>query len=528
MAVIESRVRAGSADFKERKRKLAAASARLRGLVAKAAEGGSPAARERHRKRGKLLARERIERLLDPGSPFLELSQLCAHGVYADDLPAAGIVTGIGEAGGRPVMVVANDATVKGGAYYPLTVKKHLRAQEIAWRNRLPCVYLVDSGGAFLKGQAEVFPDREHFGRIFYNQARMSADGIVQVAVVMGSCTAGGAYIPAMADATVIVRDTGSIYLAGPPLVKVATGEVADEQQLGGGPMHARVSGLVDALAEDDGDALLQARSLLRNLASPCPHSEPDHSGPLHDPEELYGIVGMNLRQPFDMREVLARVLDGSEFDEFKPGFGGELVCGFGAVRGSRVGVVANNGVLFSASAQKGSQFVQLCAEHRIPLLFLQNITGFMVGTDYEQGGIAKHGAMLVRAVACAEVPKVTVVVGNSYGAGNYAMCGRAYDPDFMFMWPSARIAVMGGEQAAGVLAEIASAKGRLSAKDRKKLTAPVIAQFDRESDPLYATARLWDDGVIDPVQTRDVVALSLRAMAGRDDRPSRFGAFRM
>lgn len=528
MATIDSKLRVAGQEFKDRHKALSTATQRLRTLAATAAAGGSAAARARHLRRGKLLARERITQLLDPNSPFLELSQLGAQGVYDEALPAAGVITGVGEVANRPVMVVANDATVKGGIYYPLTVKKHLRAQEIAVRNRLPCIYLVDSGGAHLKSQGEVFPDRDHFGRIFFNQARMSAAGILQVAVVMGSCTAGGAYIPAMADATVIVKGTGLIYLAGPPLVKVATGEIADEQELGGGPMHAHKSGLVDYLADNDSAALAQARTIVRDLADECRPLATTGAAPLYPADELYGVVGMNLRKPFDMREVLARVLDGSEFNEFKPEFGSTLVTGFGAVHGRRVGIIANNGVLFSESALKGSQFVQLCAEHGVPLVFLQNITGFMVGTTYEQSGIAKHGAMLVRAVACAEVPKITLIIGNSYGAGNYAMCGRAYDPDVLLMWPSARIAVMGGEQAAGVLVEISLAKKKLSAAQRKKMAVPVLEQFAKESDPYHATAHLWDDGIIDPAQTRQVLALALRATDGREGRTSRFGAFRM
>ncbi len=508
--------------------RVAALAADLREKVAQAAQGGPEHARRRHRERGKLPVRERVGLLLDPGSPFLELSQLAAHGVYDDPLPGAGIVTGVGDIAGRPCMVVANDATVKGGAYYPLTVKKHLRAQEIAMRNRLPCVYLVDSGGAYLKGQAEVFPDRDHFGRIFRNQALMGAAGIAQVAVVMGSCTAGGAYIPAMADETVIVDGQGEIYLAGPPLVKVATGEVSDSADLGGGAMHARESGLVDHLAADDRAALAKARGIVANLGPP-PGLAPPGPLPSGKGDGIYGAIDPDLRRPSDARALLACVLDDGALDEFKPGYGPTLVTGFGRVGGRLVGTLANNGVLFSESAQKGAHFIQLCDGRGIPLVFFQNITGFMVGARYESGGIAKHGAMMVRAVSCARVPKVTVVVGNSYGAGNYAMCGRAYDPDFIFMWPTARIAVMGGEQAAGVLAEIrAQREPAPTDEELGRIRRPVLDQFEEESDPYHATARLWDDGVIDPAQTAQVLALALRATDGRERGPGGFGTFRM
>jgi len=515
-----------SEDFRRNSEAVRHAAEELAAKTEAAARGGSPKAVEKHKGRGKMLARERIDALVDPGSGFLELSQLAADGVYPDPLPGAGIVTGVGEIAGRCCMIVANDATVKGGSYYPLTVKKHLRAQEIAMRNRLPCVYLVDSGGAYLKGQAEVFPDRDHFGRIFLNQAHMSAEGIAQVAVVMGSCTAGGAYIPAMADETVIVGGQGAIFLAGPPLVKVATGEIADAERLGGGRMHAGASGLVQQVAADDHGALARTRRIIANLGDPAP---PAAAGPAPGRREgLYGALDPDLRRPTDARHILAFVLDDAEFEEFKPEYGATLVTGFGRVAGRRVGVLANNGVLFSESARKGAQFIQLCCQRDFPLVFLQNITGFMVGERYESGGIAKHGAMMVRAVSCAAVPKVTVIVGNSYGAGNYAMCGRAYDPDFLFMWPTARIAVMGGEQAAGVLAEIKAAAGGLSPEEAERIKRPVLEQFEAESDPYYATARLWDDGIIDPAQTAQALAMALRATDSRAHRPTRFGAFRM
>ena len=524
MGSLAQRVDRASAEYLSNAAGVRAASEDLAGRIAGA--HGSPEAVERQKARGKMLARERVDELVDPGSAFLELSQLAAYGVYSDPLPAAGLVAGVGEICGHCCMIVANDATVKGGSYYPLTVKKHLRAQEIAERNRLPCVYLVDSGGAYLKGQSEVFPDRDHFGRIFRNQARMSAAGIAQIAVVMGPCTAGGAYIPAMADETVIVDGVGAIYLAGPPLVKVATGEIAEQERLGGGRMHACESGLVDQLALDDRHALALTRRIVANLGGARALPAPARPAPARD-ESVYGVFNPDLRQPTDIRGVLAFVLDSSEFDEFKPDYGPTLVTGFGAVNGRTVGIVANNGVLFSQSAQKGAQFVQLCSERWIPLVFLQNITGFMVGERYESGGIAKHGAMMVRTVSCAEVPKITVIVGNSYGAGNYAMCGRAYDPDFIFMWPTARIAVMGGEQAAGVLVEIKGRKAAVDPEEAERIRRPVLDQFKAESDPYFASARLWDDGIIDPAQTAQVLALALRATDGKPRRPSRFGAFR-
>jgi 3-methylcrotonyl-CoA carboxylase beta subunit len=483
--------------------------------------GGGEAAIERHRSRGKLLARERIEGLIDPGTAFLELAPLAAHGMYDDEAPGAGIVTGIGPVHGRPCMVVANDATVKGGTYYPMTVKKHLRAQEVAWENRLPCIYLVDSGGAFLPLQAEVFPDREHFGRIFYNQARMSAEAIPQVALVMGSCTAGGAYVPAMSDESVIVRGTGTIFLGGPPLVKAATGEEVSAEELGGADVHARVSGVVDHLAVDDHHALSIAREIVRNLNLPAERgwqvAEPEE--PAVDPSQLYGVVPRDLRQSFDVREVISRIVDGSVLHEFKPLYGDTLVCGFAHVHGHPVAILANNGILFSESALKGAHFIELACERRVPLVFLQNITGFMVGREYEAGGIARDGAKLVTAVSCAQVPKFTVVIGGSFGAGNYAMCGRAYGPRQLWMWPNARISVMGGLQAAKVL----TAVGGDPADEPR-----TIERYEREGSPYHSTARLWDDGVIDPLSTRRVLALGLDAASRAPVPATTFGVFRM
>jgi 3-methylcrotonyl-CoA carboxylase beta subunit len=502
---------------------------------AAAAQGGGEKARERHLARGKLMARERVARLIDAGSPFLEIGALAANGMYEGDVHGAGLVAGIGRVAGREVMVVANDPTIKGGAYYPMTVKKHLRAQEIALENRLPCVYLVDSGGANLPHQAEVFPDREHFGRIFYNQARMSSEGISQIAVVMGSCTAGGAYVPAMSDETIIVANQGTIFLGGPPLVKAATGETVTAEDLGGGDLHTRVSGVADSLARDDSHALMLARRAVANLgrraktqADLAPSREP-----LYPAEELYDVVPMDLKRQYDVRELLARLLDGSEFDEFKARYATTLVTGFGRLNGMLIGVVANNGVLFSESALKGAHFVELCAQRGVPLLFLQNISGFMVGQKYEAGGIAKDGAKLVTAVACARVPKITVIVGGSFGAGNYGMCGRAYSPRFLFMWPNARISVMGGEQAASVLATIrrdgVEARGeQWSAKDEEAFKAPIRASYESEGSPYYATARLWDDGVIAPTETRRALALAFSACFNAPPEPTRFGVFRM
>src|SRR3954451_18879904 len=503
--------------------------------------GGSESARKKHTDRGKLLARARIDRLLDPGSPFLELSPLAAFGMYGaspDDayaVPSAGIVTGIGRINGRECMVVANDATVKGGTYHPMTVKKHLRAQTVALENRLPCVYLVDSGGAFLPMQDEVFPDREHFGRIFYNQARMSGAGIPQIAAVLGSCTAGGAYVPAMSDEAVIVRNQGTIFLGGPPLVKAATGEVVTAEELGGGDLHSRVSGVTDHLAEDDAHALAIVRQIVGTLGprEPRPWDVEPTEPPLHDPESIYDVVPPDPRTPYDVRAVTARLVDGSRFAEFKPLYGPTLVTGFARLHGHPVGIIANNGVLFSESALKGAHFIELCDRRSIPLLFLQNITDFMVGKDYEAGGIAKHGAKMVTAVACARVPKLTVVIGGSFGAGNYSMCGRAYSPRFLFTWPNARISVMGGEQAASVLAQvrrdgIEARGGEWPADEEEAFKAPIRAQYERQGHPYYATARLWDDGVIDPTQTRTVLGLALSACANAPLGELGYGVFRM
>ncbi len=507
----------------------------LRERLARARLGGSEAARTKHTDRGKLLVRERVDRLLDPGSPFLELSPLAATGMYDDAVPAAGVVTGIGRVSGRECVVVANDATVKGGTYYPMTVKKHLRAQQVAADNRLPCVYLVDSGGAFLPMQDEVFPDREHFGRIFFNQANLSARGIPQIASVMGSCTAGGAYVPAMSDETVIVRDQGTIFLGGPPLVKAATGEVVTAEELGGGDVHARTSGVVDHLAEDDAHALAIVRSIVDTLARPDAPSYEVHASeePAEDPATLYDVVPTDTRTPYDVREVIYRVVDGSRFHEFKQLYGETLVTGFARIWGHPVGIVANNGILFSESALKGAHFIELCNQRGIPLVFLQNISGFMVGREYENRGIARDGAKLVTAVACSVVPKFTVVIGGSFGAGNYGMCGRAYDPRFLWMWPNARISVMGGEQAAGVLATVRrdglEARGEeWSAEDEEAFKAPIRDQYDAQGSPYYSTARLWDDGVIDPVETRRVLGMGLAAAAHAPIPEPSYGIFRM
>jgi 3-methylcrotonyl-CoA carboxylase beta subunit len=503
----------------------------LRAKVAEAALGGNEKSRERHTARGKLLPRDRVERLLDPGSPLLEVGQLAADGVYGEDIPGAGIITAIGRVSGRPCMIVANDATVKGGTYYPLTVKKHLRAQEIAEANHLPCIYLVDSGGANLPHQAEVFPDRDHFGRIFFNQANMSAKGIAQIACVMGSCTAGGAYVPAMSDETVIVREQGTIFLAGPPLVKAATGEEISAEDLGGGDLHARKSGVVDHLAESDEHALTMVRDIVSHLGPRHDHglSLKEPRPPKYDAEELYSIIPEDVRAPYDVHEVIARIVDGSEFHEFKAHYGSTLVCGFAHIWGMPVAILANNGVLFSESAQKGAHFIELACQRKIPLLFLQNISGFMVGGKYEAEGIAKHGAKLVTAVATASVPKITVLIGGSFGAGNYGMCGRAYSPRFLFTWPNARISVMGGEQAASVLATVHRDADKWSDDEAEAFKAPIRQKYEDEGNPYYATARLWDDGVIDPAQTRDVLGLALAAAleAPMPDRPA-FGVFRM
>jgi len=503
----------------------------LRERLARVARGGGEEYVARHHERGKLLARERIQRLIDPATTFLELSPLAAEGVYDDDVPSAGIVTGLGVVAGHECVIVANDATVKGGTYYPITVKKHLRAQEIAEQNGLPCVYLVDSGGAFLPLQHDVFPDRTNFGRIFYNQARMSARGIFQVAAVMGSCTAGGAYVPAMSDETVIVRGTGTIFLGGPPLVKAATGEVSTAEELGGADVHTRVSGVADHLAEDDGEALAIVRSILANVPRTrhVPWDVAEPAGPVHDPGELYGIVSPDLRHSYDVREVIARIVDGSRFHEFKARYATTLVCGFARLHGYPVGIVANNGILFSESALKGTHFIELCAQRRVPLVFLQNITGFMVGKQYENAGIAKDGAKMVMAVANADVPKFTVIIGGSFGAGNYAMCGRAYSPRQLWMWPNARISVMGGEQAANVLLQVRLDRGEtMSPEEQERFKAPTVERYEHEGSPYFSTARIWDDGVIDPLDTRRVLALGIAASLNAPIPASSWGVFRM
>ncbi|MBY6241780.1 carboxyl transferase domain-containing protein [Methylosinus sp. Sm6] len=535
MAVLETRLDTGSAEFAANAQAMRTLVADLRAKTARIHDGGGGAARERHIARGKLPARERVDLLLDPLSPFLEIGQFAAFDLYGGEVPCAGVVAGIGRVQGRTCMIVANDATVKGGTYFPLTVKKHLRAQEIALENRLPCIYLVDSGGAHLPSQDEVFPDRDHFGRIFFNQAQMSARGIAQIAVVMGSCTAGGAYVPAMADETIIVRDTGTIFLAGPPLVRAATGEVVSAQDLGGAIVHTRQSGVADHFAESDAHALALARSIVANLgAAPTPSlSMRAPAPPKYDPEELYGVTPAEPRRQYDARELLARLIDAGEFDEFKRDYGDTLVAGFAHICGFAVGVLANNGVLFGESALKGAHFIELCAQRGAPLLFLQNVTGFMVGRDYEARGIAKDGAKMVTAVATAAVPKITVIVGGSFGAGNYAMCGRAYGPRFLWSWPNARISVMGGEQAADVLtrvrAESDAAKGRArSADEQDAYRAQIREQYERQGHPYHASARLWDDGVIDPVDTRRVVALCLAAASNAPIEETRFGLFRM
>jgi 3-methylcrotonyl-CoA carboxylase beta subunit len=546
MPVIETALDLRSAESRANALAMQALVAALRETVERIRLGGGEAARQRHVARGKLLPRDRIRTLIDPASPFLELSQLAAYGMYGEDIPAAGIITGIGRIAGRECVVVANDATVKGGTYYPITVKKHLRAQEIALQNRLPCVYLVDSGGANLPNQDEVFPDRDHFGRIFYNQARMSAAGIPQIAVVMGSCTAGGAYVPAMADESIIVRNQGTIFLGGPPLVKAATGEVVSAEELGGADVHSRTSGVTDHYAENDAHALGIARRIVGNLnrvkAAPGFEIAPPRP-PRHGPEEIYAVVPANLRQPYEAREVIARIVDGSELDEFKRLYGPTLVTGFARIWGYPVGILANNGVLFSESAQKAAHFIELCDQRGIPLVFLQNITGFMVGRKYEAGGIAKDGAKMVTAVATARVPKFTVIVGGSFGAGNYGMCGRAYAPRFLWMWPNARISVMGGTQAASVLAQvrrdgIEARGGTWPEEEEAAFKAPIEAQYEAQGHPTYASARLWDDGVIDPAETRMVLALSISAAlnapvegwgeAARRQEMPRFGVFRM
>ncbi len=535
MKRITSRINTQDATFKENDKLNRERAADLAALLGNIHRGGSDKARERHLSQGKLMVRDRIEAVLDQGSPFLELSPLAAHGVYETEVPAGGVITGIGQVHGRQVMIVANDASVKGGTYLPLTVKKHLRAQEVAKENRLPCVYLVDSGGAFLPMQDEVFPDREHFGRIFYNQATMSALDIPQISAVLGSCTAGGAYVPAMSDEVVIVKEQGTIFLGGPPLVKAATGEEVTAEDLGGGDVHTRVSGVADHLANDDAHALRIVRDIIENLGprqsagGPCDAPEPPH----YDPEELYGVVSHDPKFPFDIREVIARLVDGSRMHEFKPRYGTTLVTGFARLHGYSVGIVANNGILFSEEALKATHFIELCNARRIPLLFLQNITGFMIGKKYEHGGIAKDGAKMVNAVSNSTVPKFTVVIGGSYGAGNYGMCGRAYQPRLLFMWPQAKISVMGGEQAAGVLLtvkkeQVARAGGSLTTEEEKAIVDPILAKYETEGHAYYSSARLWDDGVLDPVQTRDVLGLGLAMSLNAPIPPVKFGIYRM
>ena len=532
---IETRVRTDSPEFLENHARMAELVEQLRQRLAAASQGGGPKYLQRHREQGKLPVRERIDKLLDPGSPFLELSPLAAWGMYENEAPGAGVVTGLGHVSGREVVIVANDATVKGGTYYPITVRKHLRAQQVAIDNRLPCVYLVDSGGAFLPLQADVFPDKEHFGRIFFNQARMSADRIAQIAVVMGSCTAGGAYVPAMSDETIIVKGTGTIFLGGPPLVKAATGEEVTAEELGGADVHTRLSGVADYLAEDDEHALHLARTIVSTLNTrkeiTADLTTPED--PAYDPAEIYGIVSADRRKPYDVREVIARMVDGSRFDEFKERYAPTIVTGFARLHGFLVGIIANNGVLFSESALKATHFIELCNQRGIPLIFLQNITGFMVGREYERGGIAKDGAKMVHAVANSVVPKFTVVIGGSFGAGNYGMCGRAYEPRLLWMWPNARISVMGAEQAAGVLTTVKrdqlARDGRtLSADEEQAIRKPILDKYELEGSPYYSTARLWDDGILDPAQTRQALALGLSAAYNAPIPAPKFGVFRM
>jgi 3-methylcrotonyl-CoA carboxylase beta subunit len=535
MQVIKSQLNSRSEDFRANAARMRELVEDLRARTAHIAQGGGEAARQKHLARGKLLPRDRIDQLIDPGTPFLEIGQMAAYGLYNNDAPAAGVIAGIGRVQGQECLIIANDATVKGGTYYPMTVKKHLRGQEIAEQNNLPCIYLVDSGGAFLPMQEDVFPDRDHFGRIFYNQANLSAKGIPQIAVVMGSCTAGGAYVPAMSDETVIVKNQGTIFLGGPPLVKAATGEVVSVEDLGGGDVHTRISGVADHLAENDSHALFLARRIVASLnrtKSPGVKLEAVEE-PLYDPEEIYGVIPTDTRKPFDVREIIARVVDGSRFDEFKARYGTTLVTGFAHLYGMPVGIVANNGILFSESALKGAHFIELCAQRGVPLLFLQNITGFMVGRKYENEGIAKHGAKMVTAVATAQVPKLTMVIGGSFGAGNYGMCGRAYSPRFLFTWPNSRIGIMGGEQAASVLATVRregiEGKGGIwTPEEEEAFKAPIREQFEQQGHPYYATARLWDDGIIDPVQARRTLGLSLSATLNAPIPSTRFGVFRM
>ncbi len=540
MPILESKLNARSAEFRANAAAMRVVVDDLKAKVAQTALGGGDVARAKHTARGKLLPRDRVQMLLDPGTPFLELSPLAAMNMYpdrdgTDSAPCAGVITGIGRISGVDCLIVCNDATVKGGTYYPMTVKKHLRAQEIAQQNNLPCVYLVDSGGANLPNQDEVFPDRDHFGRIFYNQANLSAQGIAQIAVVMGSCTAGGAYVPAMSDETIIVKNQGTIFLGGPPLVKAAIGEIVSAEDLGGGDVHTRLSGVADHLAQNDPHALALARNVVRNLnkkkVSALVNQAP--VAPKYAAEELYGVIPADTRKPYDVREIIARIVDGSEFDEFKARFGATLITGFAHIEGMPIGIVANNGILFSESAQKGAHFIELCCQRKLPLLFLQNITGFMVGRKYENEGIARHGATMVTAVACAQVPKFTIIIGGSYGAGNYGMCGRAYSPRFLWMWPNARICVMGGEQAAAVLATvrrdgIEGRGGHWSQAEEAAFKQPVLDQFGAQSHPYYASARLWDDGVIDPADTRRVLALAMSATLNAPIPDTKFGVFRM
>ena len=535
MQKIVSKIQTASSEFRANRETMTALVAELRERIAQAREGGGARYLQRHREQGKLPVRERIDRLLDQGSPFLELSPLAAWDMYDNEAPGAGLVTGIGRVSEREVLIVGNDATVKGGTYYPITVKKHVRAQQIAIDNHLPCIYLVDSGGAFLPLQAEVFPDKDHFGRIFFNQARMSAESIAQIAVVMGSCTAGGAYVPAMSDETIIVRDTGTIFLGGPPLVKAATGEDVTAEDLGGADVHTRLSGVADYLAEDDAHALQLARAIVStlNTRKTLPADVAGSEEPAYDPQELYGVVSADVRRPYDVREVIARVVDGSRFDEFKERYGATLVTGFARLHGFLVGVIANNGVLFSESALKATHFIELCNMRRIPLVFLQNITGFIVGKQYERGGIAKDGAKMVHAVANSVVPKFTVIVGGSFGAGNYGMCGRAYEPRMLWMWPNARISVMGGEQAAGVLTtvkreQLARENKTLSREEEQQIRQPILDKYEQEGSPYYSTARLWDDGILDPAHTRNMLGLALSASFNAPIPAPKFGVFRM
>ena len=535
MSTLASQLNPRSADFQANAAAMRAVVDDLRAQLERVAQGGGEAARAKHVARGKLLPRERVQMLLDPGTPFLELAPLAALNMYGNDAPGAGLIAGIGRVAGVECMVVCNDATVKGGTYYPMTVKKHLRAQEIAQQNRLPCIYLVDSGGANLPNQDDVFPDRDHFGRIFYNQANMSALGIAQIAVVMGSCTAGGAYVPAMSDESIIVKNQGTIFLGGPPLVKAATGEVVSAEDLGGGDVHTRLSGVADHLAQNDLHALALARTAVKNLNknSQYVQYQQEPVAPKFEASELYGVIPVDTRKPFDVREIIARIVDGSAFDEFKARFGSTLVCGFARIEGMQVGIIANNGILFSESAQKGAHFIELCCQRKIPLVFLQNITGFMVGRKYENEGIARHGAKLVTAVATAAVPKFTIIIGGSFGAGNYGMCGRAFNPRFLWMWPNARISVMGGEQAASVLATvkrdgIEAKGGQWSTAEEEAFKAPIRQQYEDQGHPYYATARLWDDGIIDPADTRRVLGLALATTRNAPIEDTRFGVFRM